>query len=181
MLAIRLSRTGKKNTAYFRVVVMDKRKSAKGRALEVVGAVNPHNKKETKLNSERILYWLSMGAQASGRVHNLLVDKKVIDAPKRKMKIKIKKKEGDETAEAPSLASNANGGEQPVQQSTEIKESTVEEIKEEKTVEEEIKEEIPVEEVKVEEVKLEEVAGETKEKEQKEETKAKQKEKQEEK
>ena len=64
MLSIRLSRVGKTNYPFFRVVVMDKKKSAKGRALEVLGSVNPH-KKEVILKGERILYWIGVGAQPS--------------------------------------------------------------------------------------------------------------------
>jgi|GEM_PF-428757 len=97
MLAIRLSRIGKKNSAFFRVVVMDKQKSAKGRALEVLGSVNPH-KKAIALKNERILYWIGVGAQPSDRVHNILVSKNVIKGPKRVKKIRKSKKAADETA-----------------------------------------------------------------------------------
>jgi len=98
MLAIRLSRVGKRNSAFFRVVVMDKQKSAKGRALEVLGSVNPHNN-EIILKNERILYWIGVGAQPSDRVHNILVAKEVIKGKKIAKKIRQSKKSGEETAE----------------------------------------------------------------------------------
>jgi small subunit ribosomal protein S16 len=47
--------------------------------VERVGTVNPKTK-ETQLNNERIAYWLSVGAQASGRVHNMLVKAGLIKA-----------------------------------------------------------------------------------------------------
>ena len=82
MLTIRLTRKGKKNQPFFRVVVIDKRRSSKGgRAVEELGYVNPLTKKNS-LNKERVLHWLKVGAKASPRVHNLLVTEKIIDAKK---------------------------------------------------------------------------------------------------
>ena len=82
MLVIRLTRKGKKNQPFFRVVVIDKRRSSKGgRAVEELGYVNPLTKKNA-INKERALYWLKVGAQASPRVHNLFVSEKIVDAKK---------------------------------------------------------------------------------------------------
>ncbi len=82
MLTIRLTRKGKKNQPFFRVVVIDKRRSSKGgRAVEELGYVNPLTKKNS-LDKERVLHWLKVGAKASPRVHNLLVSEKIIDTPK---------------------------------------------------------------------------------------------------
>lgn len=82
MLVIRLTRKGKKNQPFFRVIVIDKRRSAKGgRAVEILGYVNPLTKKRS-LEKERIKYWLSKGAKASATVHNLLLQEKVIEGKK---------------------------------------------------------------------------------------------------
>ncbi len=82
MLTIRLTRKGKKNQPFFRVVVIDKRRSSKGgRAVEEVGYVDPLTKRKS-LDKDRILHWIKMGAQPSGSIHNLLVAEKIIDAPK---------------------------------------------------------------------------------------------------
>lgn len=82
MLTIRLTRKGKKNQPFFRVVVIDKRRSSKGgRAVEVLGYVDPLTKRKN-LKKERILYWLSKGAKPSDTIHNLLVSEKIIDAKK---------------------------------------------------------------------------------------------------
>ena len=65
MLTIRLTRKGKKNQPFFRVVLVDKRKSSKaGSFVEDLGYKNPLTKK-VSLNKERILYWISKGAQPS--------------------------------------------------------------------------------------------------------------------
>jgi len=85
MLTIRLTRRGKKNQPFFKVVVIDKRRSSKGgRAVEELGYVNPLTKK-ISLEKERVLHWLKVGAQASPRVHNLLVSEKIIDDKKIKL------------------------------------------------------------------------------------------------
>lgn len=83
MLKIRLQRIGRKNEPSFRVVVGDQRNAAQsGKFLEVLGSYDPKSG-NVSLKDERIKHWISKGAQASGTVHNFLVDKKVIDAPKR--------------------------------------------------------------------------------------------------
>ncbi len=81
MLKIRLSRTGKKNYATFRLVLTEHTASAKGKAIEVLGSYNPH-KSIVQINPERIKHWLSKGVKLSPTVHNMLVDQKVIDGPK---------------------------------------------------------------------------------------------------
>ncbi len=82
MLTIRLTRKGKKNQPFFRVVVIDKRSSTRGgRAVEDLGYVDPLKKRKS-LNADRIKYWLSKGAQASATMHNLLVSEKIIEAEK---------------------------------------------------------------------------------------------------
>ncbi len=92
MLTIRLTRKGKKNQPFFRVVVIDKRRSAKGgRAVEILGYVDPLTKRKS-LKKERILYWISKGAQPSPTIHNLLVSEKIIDAKKINKSKKPKKK-----------------------------------------------------------------------------------------
>lgn len=82
MLTIRLTRKGRKNQPFFRVVVIDKKRSTKGgRAVEILGFVDPLNKKKS-LQKERILYWIKNGAQPSATVHNLLVSEKIIEGKK---------------------------------------------------------------------------------------------------
>jgi len=91
MLSIRLTRKGKKNQPFFRVVVIDKRRSSKGgRAVEDLGYVDPL-KKRKNFKKDRILYWLSKGAKASPTIHNYLVTEKIIDAKKINVSKKSKK------------------------------------------------------------------------------------------
>lgn len=72
MVRIRLTRTGRKNYAQYRVVVTPKREKRDSMAIEILGSYNPHTK-ELKLNKERAAYWISVGAQPSESVARLLV------------------------------------------------------------------------------------------------------------
>lgn len=92
MLVIRLQRVGRKNDPSFRVVVNEKERSAKaGRIVELLGFYNPRQKK-SELKEDRAKYWLSVGAKPSATVHNILVSKRVINAPKIDVSAKSKKK-----------------------------------------------------------------------------------------
>lgn len=103
MVAIRLARMGKKNHAHYRIIVSDKRKDTIGPYLELVGTFNPHqNPSQITLKEDRVKYWLSVGAQPSASVHNLLVEKKLIDAPK--LVIAKAKKADEPVAEATPAA-----------------------------------------------------------------------------
>ncbi len=82
MLAIRFFRTGRKNQPSFKIVVTDKKNPPRGgRFVEEVGFWNPLTK-EKVLKSERIKYWLSVGAKPSESVYNLLVEEKIIQGEK---------------------------------------------------------------------------------------------------
>ena len=101
MLTIRLTRKGKKNQPFFRIVVIDKKRSSKGgRAVEVLGYINPLTKKHS-FEKERVLHWLKMGAQPTPRIHNLLVTEKVISEKKVAIFNKTKKALKAEAAQVP--------------------------------------------------------------------------------
>jgi small subunit ribosomal protein S16 len=73
VLAIRLSRIGKKKKPFYRVVVTEKTRPRNGRFVEIVGTYDPlKNPAEVKLDAERIKYWLSCGAQPSDTVRSFL-------------------------------------------------------------------------------------------------------------
>ena len=85
MLKIRLQRVGRTNNPSYRVVLTESTDSPKsGRFQEILGSYEPKLGK-VELKADRIKYWLSVGAQASGTVHNFLVDKKIIEAKKKNM------------------------------------------------------------------------------------------------
>ncbi len=104
MLTIRFTRKGKKNQPFFRMVVCDKRNSAKaGKSLEILGNYNPITK-EKGVKKERLEHWLKVGAQPSDRVHNFLISEGVIKGDKVPVHSKSKKKKDKaeaKPAEAP--------------------------------------------------------------------------------
>ena len=69
-VSIRLKRFGTKKRPYYRVVVIDSRRSNAGRPLEEIGFYHPIEAEENqvKINAERAAYWLSNGAQPSDTV-----------------------------------------------------------------------------------------------------------------
>ena len=70
---IRLKRMGKIRDPRYRVVVVDSRKKRDGRVIEEVGIYQPtENPSLIRITSERVQYWLGVGAQPSETVLALL-------------------------------------------------------------------------------------------------------------
>jgi len=70
---IRLKRMGKKFQPFYRVVVLDGRKKRDGRVIEEIGLYDPMQEPSLiRIDSERVKYWLGVGAQPSDTVFNLL-------------------------------------------------------------------------------------------------------------
>jgi small subunit ribosomal protein S16 len=72
---IRLTRTGKKNEAYWRIAVFDSRTRRDGRYLENLGVYDPSVKKaeeKVKLNLERYNHWVKQGALPSDSLARIL-------------------------------------------------------------------------------------------------------------
>lgn len=97
MLTLRFSRTGKRQQAYFRLIVLDKAKDPWGTFLENLGNYNPRSKK-LEINAERVKFWLGKGAIASNTVHNLLVSNNIIEGKKMRVS-RMSKKRKDRLAE----------------------------------------------------------------------------------
>lgn len=90
MLSIRFKRVGRKKAPSYRIVVMEKQKDPWSNYIEKLGFFDPKSK-ETVLKKDRIKYWLSVGAQASNTVSNLLLKNGIIEDIKKKA-VKISKK-----------------------------------------------------------------------------------------
>ncbi|MFJ3956904.1 30S ribosomal protein S16 [Arthrobacter sp. NPDC090010] len=70
---IRLKRFGKMRAPYYRIVVADSRTRRDGRAIEEIGKYHPTEQPSyIEVDSERAQYWLSVGAQPTEQVLNLL-------------------------------------------------------------------------------------------------------------
>jgi small subunit ribosomal protein S16 len=70
---IKLKRLGKIRSPHYRIVVADSRTRRDGRAIEEVGLYHPvQNPSRIEVNSERIQYWLGVGAQPTEPVLAIL-------------------------------------------------------------------------------------------------------------
>lgn len=75
-VVIRLSKFGKKNAPSYRVVVISKRTSRQGRALEIIGSYNPFPQPpQLTWKKERFAYWQKQGAEISEAVKKLMAGK----------------------------------------------------------------------------------------------------------
>jgi small subunit ribosomal protein S16 len=73
---IRLQRFGRKNLPFYRIVAADSRSPRDGKSIERLGTYNPipdkDGIKEVALKTDRVRYWLGVGAQPSPTVGRLL-------------------------------------------------------------------------------------------------------------
>ncbi|CAK9191095.1 unnamed protein product [Sphagnum troendelagicum] len=85
VVRLRLARFGRKNLPFYRIFVADSRAPRDGKHIEVVGHYNPlpgkDGMKRIGVRSERIKYWLSVGAQPSDVVRRLLYKAGLLPPP----------------------------------------------------------------------------------------------------
>ena len=75
MVTIRLARTGAKKQPFYHVTVADSARARDGRFIERIGFFNPVARGQAprlRIDLERAQHWLSVGAQMSPRVRQLL-------------------------------------------------------------------------------------------------------------
>jgi small subunit ribosomal protein S16 len=73
MVKIRLRRVGGKKQPSYRVVVADSRSPRDGRFIEIIGFYNPRTEPPTMdMKEDRVLHWLTQGAQPTGAVTVML-------------------------------------------------------------------------------------------------------------
>lgn len=88
MVRLRLKRFGRTHSPAYRLCAMDARSPRDGRAIEELGyfhPCNPNEAEQVKLNTERIAYWLSVGAKPS-ETAAALIKKAGVEVPGRKKK-----------------------------------------------------------------------------------------------
>lgn len=153
MVSMRLIRMGRTKAPTYRLVVQDKRRAPGARFLEILGHYNPRSKEKALVfKQDRVEYWLSVGAQPSDTVHNLLIREGVIKSDKKKPSVHVTKKRkakmDEKKAEAESAQKEAEEAAKAEAEETPA-EAPAEEAKEEAPAEsaaEETKEEAPAEE-----------------------------------
>ncbi|MEK7513545.1 MAG: 30S ribosomal protein S16 [Patescibacteria group bacterium] len=73
MLKLKLSRTGKKGYANYKLIVAEAKSKRDGRYLEELGTYNPNlSPSGLSVNRQRVDYWLSQGAQPTITIRRLL-------------------------------------------------------------------------------------------------------------
>jgi len=73
MVKLRLRRKGRKHFAVYDIVAVDSRKPRDGAFLERLGYYDPNTQPSTiKIDPDRAIYWLNVGAQPTPIVRNLL-------------------------------------------------------------------------------------------------------------
>ena len=103
MLKIRLQRVGRINMPSYRIIVVEHTEGPKtGKFTDIVGTYNPKSKERT-LDEAKIKHWMSVGAQPSDTVHNMLVSAGVLNAKKINILPKFK---------APAVSSEASAKEE---------------------------------------------------------------------
>ena len=97
---IRMKKMGRTHRAFFRICAMDKRSPRDGRVIEELGTYDPHcpeTNARVQLKSDRVDYWLSVGAQPSEKVATLIkkygTDGTHLDAQKEALERLGKRKE----------------------------------------------------------------------------------------
>lgn len=78
---LRLMRMGKKKQPTYRIVATDKRAATNSRPIEIIGTYQPRlDPSGVKVDGDRALHWLRVGAKPSETVRKLLVATGVWDA-----------------------------------------------------------------------------------------------------
>ena len=152
MLKIRMQRTGRTNAPSFRIVVIEHTESTKsGHIVEKLGTYNPKTK-ERNLDGERVKYWLSVGAKASGTMHNMLISTGIIEGKK----VNVLPRKSPPKKE-PSSAEATEGKEEAAKEApaAEVPAEAAPEAKTEEPVKEEAAPEVEKEEAKTEEAPAE--------------------------
>ena len=126
-----MSRGGAKKRPFYKIVIADSRRPRDGKFIEKVGFFNPLLPKDKKerlnLDTDRIKYWLSQGAQPSDRVARFLGQENIIPMPaqknnpikaKPKKKAQEKLKAAEEAKKAAEAAAAAPAAESPAAEET---------------------------------------------------------------
>ena len=72
-VTMRLSRLGKKNKPFYRIVVIDEKRKRESRYLEKIGEYNPFLEKDKlKIDYKKFDYWKMRGAKISKGLARLL-------------------------------------------------------------------------------------------------------------
>lgn len=105
-----MQRVGRINMPSYRIIVVEHTEGPKtGNIVEKVGTYNPRSK-ERAIDADRVKYWMSVGAQPSDTVHNMLVSLGILNA--KKINVLPKFVEPEKPAEEPAAEAPAPAAEE---------------------------------------------------------------------
>jgi len=169
MLKIRLSMGGVRKRPVYKIVIADSRYPRDGKFIEKIGSYNPllpkDKKERIKVEAERVKYWMSKGAQPTLRVSRILGEVQIMAMPKpgnnpqKAVPKKERKKEGEESKEAPKAEAKKEEPKAEEKKEEHKKEEPKKEEPKAEAKKEEPKKEEPKAEAKKEEPKKEEPKG----------------------
>lgn len=118
MIKIRLSRGGRKNVPFYRILATNSTSPRDSKFLEKLGTYNPladdADEKRVVIDKERVEHWLSVGAQPTEKVAKFLIALGVKGAEKHKPDFapkakgsNLKKKAADKLAKEKQAAAEA--------------------------------------------------------------------------
>lgn len=143
MLAIKLSRIGKRHRPHYRIIVLEKAKDPWGDFKENLGTYNPRTK-QLDIKADRVKHWIEQGAQPTDTIFNILVAEGIIEGKKRRVSRISKKRQAKLDEKAKEAKEKEAPAEEPKEEApAEEKEAPAEEAKPE-----EKKEEAPAEDKK---------------------------------
>jgi small subunit ribosomal protein S16 len=121
MLKIRLSRTGKRNNASFRIVVTEHYKPVKAGFIEHIGFYNPRSK-QFQIDKEKLGLWIKKGATPSTTVNNLLVREKIFAKDKVVKVTRVPKKKEEEEKKEKKTEAKTEAADKKEEVKAEVKE-----------------------------------------------------------
>lgn len=118
MLKIRLQRVGKVHEPVYRLVLTDSKNGPKsGKFLEILGNFDARRPENTQIKEGRVKYWIGTGVQLSDTVHNMFVDKKIIEGKKiNSLPKKTAPKKEEVKEEAPTVEAEPVKEEAPIEE-----------------------------------------------------------------
>ncbi|MCA9273114.1 MAG: 30S ribosomal protein S16 [Phycisphaerales bacterium] len=81
MVKLRMQRHGRSHRPFYRIVAVDARFKRNGKYLERLGWFNPtpgEGEESVEINTDRVKHWLSVGAQPSDTVRDLLAERDLL-------------------------------------------------------------------------------------------------------
>ncbi len=121
MLKIRLRRVGAKKQPSYRIVIAESTASRDGKFVENIGMYNPRTDPETvRIQEERALHWLSVGAQPTEAVARIFRTHGTMD--------RFERLRGGEPLDALVAEANVSAKVEPVRAPVEVVEETEEDL-----------------------------------------------------